>query len=138
MLNLTFGYVLTGQLCIKITFSGKENIFVYSSCCINLLSNFFFADEAEDDDANKEYIEEANRDAVMIAAAKLVANDKVSKVKLACVVYILNGKFHPVRLESCVVWQVVLCYPSILLLMIKHVGVPKWIHACLILYIKFL
>lgn len=76
-------------------------------------SNFFFTDEAEDDDANKEYIEEANRDAVMIAAAKLVANDKVSKVKLACVVYVLNGKFHPVRLESCVVWQVVLCYPSI-------------------------
>ncbi|CAB4311957.1 unnamed protein product [Prunus armeniaca] len=44
--------------------------------CVRQLS---ISDEAEDDDANKEYIEEANRDAVMIAAAKLVANDKVSK-----------------------------------------------------------
>ncbi|ONH93757.1 hypothetical protein PRUPE_8G250900 [Prunus persica] len=44
--------------------------------CVQQLS---ISDEAEDDDANKEYIEEANRDAVMIAAAKLVANDKVSK-----------------------------------------------------------
>lgn len=30
---------------------------------------------------NKEYIEETNRDAVMIAAAKLIAIDSVPKVK---------------------------------------------------------
>lgn len=51
---------------------------------------------------NREYIEEANRDAVMIAAAKLVAYDVVSKVKIVFV-----------RLESCVVWWVGVCYPSI-------------------------
>ncbi|XP_047325464.1 sister-chromatid cohesion protein 3 [Impatiens glandulifera] len=37
------------------------------------------SDEAEDDDVNAEYIEETNRDAVMIAAAKLVATDAVPK-----------------------------------------------------------
>lgn len=40
----------------------------------------FLADETEDEDVNKEYIEEINRDAVMIAAAKLVAGDAVPKV----------------------------------------------------------
>lgn len=39
-------------------------------------------DETEDDDANKEYIEETNRDAVMIAAAKLVTTDTVPKVNI--------------------------------------------------------
>ncbi|KAH7517148.1 hypothetical protein FEM48_Zijuj09G0031600 [Ziziphus jujuba var. spinosa] len=37
------------------------------------------SDETEDEDANKEYVEETNRDAVMIAAAKLVASETVSK-----------------------------------------------------------
>ncbi|XP_059437429.1 sister-chromatid cohesion protein 3 [Corylus avellana] len=37
------------------------------------------SDETEDEDVNKEYIEETNRDAVMIAAAKLVASDAVPK-----------------------------------------------------------
>ncbi|OVA11427.1 STAG [Macleaya cordata] len=37
------------------------------------------SDETEDEDANREYIEETNRDAVMIAAAKLVASDTVPK-----------------------------------------------------------
>ncbi|KAK4558523.1 hypothetical protein RGQ29_008026 [Quercus rubra] len=37
------------------------------------------SDETEDEDVNKEYIEETNRDAVMIAAAKLVAGDAVPK-----------------------------------------------------------
>ncbi|XP_057964009.1 sister-chromatid cohesion protein 3 isoform X2 [Malania oleifera] len=37
------------------------------------------SDETEDADANKEYVEETNRDAVMIAAAKLVASDTVPK-----------------------------------------------------------
>ncbi|KAJ8748414.1 hypothetical protein K2173_003051 [Erythroxylum novogranatense] len=37
------------------------------------------SDETEDEDMNKEYIEETNRDAVMIAAAKLVVTDTVSK-----------------------------------------------------------
>ncbi|KAH9730137.1 Sister-chromatid cohesion protein 3 [Citrus sinensis] len=37
------------------------------------------SDETEDEDVNKEYIEETNRDAVMIAAAKLIAIDSVPK-----------------------------------------------------------
>ncbi|KAK2990557.1 hypothetical protein RJ640_019837 [Escallonia rubra] len=37
------------------------------------------SDETEDEDASKEYVEETNRDAVMIAAAKLVAIDVVPK-----------------------------------------------------------
>ncbi|XP_059660558.1 sister-chromatid cohesion protein 3 isoform X2 [Cornus florida] len=40
---------------------------------------FNVSDETEDEDINKEYVEETNRDAVMIAAAKLVANDVVPK-----------------------------------------------------------
>lgn len=38
------------------------------------------SDETEDEDANEEYIEDINRDAVMISAAKLVLADTVSKV----------------------------------------------------------
>ncbi|KDP21541.1 hypothetical protein JCGZ_22012 [Jatropha curcas] len=41
------------------------------------------SDETEDEDSNKEYIEETNRDAVVIAAAKLVASGTVSKEYLA-------------------------------------------------------
>ncbi|CAL4982923.1 unnamed protein product [Urochloa decumbens] len=37
------------------------------------------SDETEDEDANEEYIEDTNRDAVMIAAAKLVLADTVPK-----------------------------------------------------------
>ncbi|KAG8067397.1 hypothetical protein GUJ93_ZPchr0005g15585 [Zizania palustris] len=37
------------------------------------------SDETEDEDANEEYIEDTNRDVVMIAAAKLVLADTVSK-----------------------------------------------------------
>lgn len=37
------------------------------------------SDETEDEDANEEYIEETNRDAVVIAAAKLVATNTVPK-----------------------------------------------------------
>ncbi|KAK1561092.1 hypothetical protein Q3G72_034335 [Acer saccharum] len=37
------------------------------------------SDETEDEDVNKEYVEETNRDAVMIAAAKLIATDVVPK-----------------------------------------------------------
>lgn len=40
-------------------------------------------DEAEEEDAKKEYVEETNKDAVMIAAAKLIATDAVPKVFLA-------------------------------------------------------
>nr|CAB3490450.1 unnamed protein product [Digitaria exilis] len=39
------------------------------------------SDETEDDSANEEYIEDTNRDAVMIAAAKLVLADIVPKVR---------------------------------------------------------
>ncbi|GAV85837.1 LOW QUALITY PROTEIN: hypothetical protein CFOL_v3_29271, partial [Cephalotus follicularis] len=42
-------------------------------------ANLFVTDEMEDEDLNKEYVEETNRDAVMIAAAKLVASDTISK-----------------------------------------------------------
>ncbi|KAL6653770.1 hypothetical protein ACP70R_008694 [Stipagrostis hirtigluma subsp. patula] len=37
------------------------------------------SDETEDEDSNREYIEDTNKDAVMIAAAKLVLADTVSK-----------------------------------------------------------
>ena len=41
-------------------------------------------DETEDEDVNKEYVEETNRDAVMIAAAKVVATEAVPKVSYRC------------------------------------------------------
>ncbi|XP_047258741.1 sister-chromatid cohesion protein 3-like [Capsicum annuum] len=40
-------------------------------------------DETEDEDFNREYIEETNRDAVIIAVGKLVAVDAVPKEYLA-------------------------------------------------------
>ncbi|GMH27785.1 hypothetical protein Nepgr_029628 [Nepenthes gracilis] len=40
---------------------------------------FDSGDEKGDEDVNREYVEETNRDAVMIAAAKLVASDTVPK-----------------------------------------------------------
>lgn len=39
-----------------------------------------YTDETEDEDVNEEYVEEINRDIVMIASAKLVASDTVPKV----------------------------------------------------------
>nr|GEX62538.1 sister-chromatid cohesion protein 3 [Tanacetum cinerariifolium] len=58
---------------------------------ISTLRNFWklceyqldISDETEDEDANKEYVEETNRDAIMIAAAKLVASGAVHKEYLA-------------------------------------------------------
>jgi hypothetical protein len=44
------------------------------------LIKYLCSDETEDEDANEEHIEDTNRDAVMIAAAKLVLADTVSKV----------------------------------------------------------
>ncbi|KAG4120112.1 hypothetical protein ERO13_D11G123600v2 [Gossypium hirsutum] len=41
------------------------------------------SDDTEDEDVNKEYIEETNRDTVMIAAAKLIASDTIPKDYLA-------------------------------------------------------
>lgn len=41
----------------------------------------FLADETEDADVNKEYVEETTRDAVVIAAGKLVTSDVVPMVK---------------------------------------------------------
>ncbi|XP_065861246.1 sister-chromatid cohesion protein 3 [Euphorbia lathyris] len=52
------------------------------------------SDETEDEETNKEYIEETNRDAVMIAAAKLVTSDTVSKDSLAPVIishFVMHG-----------------------------------------------
>lgn len=48
--------------------------------CRQQLNN---SDEAEDEDVNKEYTDETNRDNVMIAAAKLIAGDVVPKEYLA-------------------------------------------------------
>ncbi|KAM7277394.1 hypothetical protein ACFE04_019260 [Oxalis oulophora] len=52
------------------------------------------SDETEDDHANEEYVEETNRDAVMIAASKLVTNDTVSKEYLGPEIishYVMHG-----------------------------------------------
>jgi hypothetical protein len=44
------------------------------------ISNVYLTDETEDEETNKEYIEETNRDAVMIASAKLVVSSAVPRV----------------------------------------------------------
>ncbi|EXC34668.1 hypothetical protein L484_020437 [Morus notabilis] len=52
------------------------------------------SDEIEDEDANKEYIEETNRDVVIVAAAKLVADDTVPKEYLGPEIishYVMHG-----------------------------------------------
>lgn len=52
------------------------------------------SDETEDEDVNKEYVEETNRDAVMIAAAKLVAVEAVPKEYLSPDIishYVMHG-----------------------------------------------
>ncbi|XP_030451538.1 sister-chromatid cohesion protein 3 [Syzygium oleosum] len=51
-------------------------------------------DETEDEDVDNEYVEETNRDAVIIAAAKLVASDTVSKDDLGSDIishYVMHG-----------------------------------------------
>ncbi|KAI6674695.1 hypothetical protein NL676_002601 [Syzygium grande] len=51
-------------------------------------------DETEDEDMDNEYVEETNRDAVIIAAAKLVASDTVSKDDLGSDIishYVMHG-----------------------------------------------
>lgn len=55
---------------------------VKSAYVLDFLHVVYFSDETEDEDVNKEYVEETNRDAVMIGAAKLVANDVVPKVSI--------------------------------------------------------
>lgn len=45
------------------------------------------ADEIEDEDGNKEYIEDTNRDTVILAATKLVANDSVPMVSYHCLYF---------------------------------------------------
>ena len=50
------------------------------------------SDETEDEDANEEYIEDTNRDAVMIAAAKLVLADTIPKV---CTALSSGDRFSP-------------------------------------------
>lgn len=52
------------------------------------------SDETEDEDVNREYVEETNRDAVMIAAAKLVACDAVPKEYLGAEIiacFVMHG-----------------------------------------------
>lgn len=58
-----------------------------------------YADEAEEEDGNKEYIEETNRDAVMISAAKLVASDAVPKV------YVFNTIWWGIFVSFCE-WEI--------------------------------
>lgn len=55
----------------------QQNIFIFSVAKVYLK----VSDETEDEEANQEYIEETNRDAVMIAAAKLVATNTIPKVR---------------------------------------------------------
>ncbi|KAL2540559.1 Sister-chromatid cohesion protein 3 [Abeliophyllum distichum] len=52
----------------------ESNVQKYWELCEQLLN---VSDEIEDEDGNKEYIEDTNRDAVILAATKLVANDSV-------------------------------------------------------------
>ncbi|KAL5561587.1 hypothetical protein UlMin_031334 [Ulmus minor] len=52
------------------------------------------SDETEDEDANKEYIEETNKDAIMIVCAKLIATNAVSEEYLGPAVvshYVMHG-----------------------------------------------
>ena len=56
------------------------------------LTKYVSSDETEDEDANEEYIEDANRDAVMIAATKLVLADTVPKV---CTAFSSGDRFSP-------------------------------------------
>ena len=55
------------------------NRFVFCSPLVIYLQ-CFLSDETEDEESNKEYIEETNRDAVMIASAKLVVSNAVPRV----------------------------------------------------------
>jgi hypothetical protein len=50
---------------------------------------------------NKEYIEETNRDAVMIAAAKLVASDAVPKVNIVLFVYFKYNYLSLFLVQTC-------------------------------------
>lgn len=59
----------------------KSPVCSVGSCCSDLMFlAYCLLDETEDEDVNREYVEETNRDAVMIAAAKLIASDAVPKV----------------------------------------------------------
>ena len=58
--------------------------YINSPKCIEDIFSYiklFFTDGTEDEDANREYIEDTNKDAVMIAASKLVVRNAVPKVK---------------------------------------------------------
>lgn len=59
------------------------------------------ADETEDEEVEKEYVEETNRDAIMIAAAKLIATDAVPKVSIWFTLHKLVGSL----------WDLGLCHP---------------------------
>jgi len=63
------------------------------------------SDETEDEDANEEYIEDTNRDAVMIAAAKLVLADTVSKV---CAAFSSCDKSSQALYFQLQLWQLII------------------------------
>ncbi|KAK4785211.1 hypothetical protein SAY86_001900 [Trapa natans] len=57
-------------------------------------THIYISDETEEEDANKEYVEETNRDAVMISSAKLVACEAIPKEYLASDIishYVMHG-----------------------------------------------
>jgi len=60
----------------------------------------FDTDETDEEDENKEYIEETNRDVSVIAACKLVASDVVPKVLTKCILhccyYYLSNVLTPI------------------------------------------
>lgn len=68
---------------------------------------YLCSDETEDEDANDEYIEDTNRDAVMIAAGKLVLADTVSKV---CAAFSSYDRFSGFVLPTTVVLQNIGCF----------------------------
>ncbi|XWS76479.1 hypothetical protein CRYUN_Cryun01aG0179800 [Craigia yunnanensis] len=63
------------------------------------------SDDTEDEDVNKDYIEETNRDAAMIAAAKLIASDTVPKDYLAPEIvshFVMHGAGIPEIVKSLI------------------------------------
>nr|XP_016464325.1 PREDICTED: sister-chromatid cohesion protein 3 isoform X2 [Nicotiana tabacum] len=85
--------ILSEQWCLfrKATFASTELEVLGYSPDESILQKFWklgehqlhISDETEEDDSNREYIEETNRDAIIIAVAKLVAVEAVPKEYLA-------------------------------------------------------
>ncbi|KAJ0113315.1 hypothetical protein Patl1_01119 [Pistacia atlantica] len=91
------------------------------------------SDETEDEDVNKEYAEETNRDAVMIAAAKLVATDTVPKEYLGPEI-ISHFVMHGTNVAEIVKHLITVLkkkeddIPTIFLEAMKRVGLKFWAY----------